>query len=219
LIDVGRVRPGTEVERVVQLFSPDGEPFRIGHVGADLAEVEAVAETPGAELPIQRIRIAYRAGDRLGHVRGAVQIATDRVDAPFLDIPVAGEVEGPIAVSPATLQIERADIGKTVRRTLFIRTTPTSDAPTLTGVEAVAPWELIDHSVVRVGEGGWMLHVDLRFPEGAGSSEGELWVRLKAPGPVAFRVPLWIRGWSPPAPASPEEALASGRPRSRQEVP
>ena len=201
-IDTGPLKPGSELARTVQLFSPDSKPFRLGHVSVDREEIRAVAESPDADLPVHRVRVSYRAGPRLGAVRGSVRVVTNRVDAFWVDIPVGGEVVGPITVHPSFLQIERDEIGEVVKRTVILKTDVPGRSPEVESVKVTPPWELVDTRSHPSGRGRALLDVMLRFPEGSSASTGELRLSFREPEVATYCIPVSARGWSPPLPAA-----------------
>ena len=202
-IDAGRVRPKASVERMVQLFSPDGKPFRIGRVACTVPEVRCTVASAQQSLPIHRLDVTFCAGERLGMARGIIEITTDRTDAHWVDIPVIGRVVGPISVAPSGIEIEQDEIGREVRRTVFIQSEPPARAIKLSDVKVGAPWELITRSTHTLPRGGTRLDLLLRFPDLKGSPAGELLLSFVEPENAHIRVPLTIRGWVPPLPESP----------------
>jgi len=201
-IDTGYLRPGAVIERLIQLHSPDGRPFKLKRVITDDPEIRVDPVDTTVAAPVHRARVTYRAGDLLGAVRGSVRFLTDREDAPSVDVVIGGQVTGPVVVSPATLEIARSDIGQVVRRTLILQGSPPDKALGLTSVHANAPWELLDKKVKSFGPGRMTLEVSLRFPEGNGLPAGDLDLTFSAPETFKFRIPLKILGWTPPPPPS-----------------
>ncbi len=199
-IDAGSLQPGAVVRRDIQLRSPDGKPFRIGRASADIAELSVEAEDAADPLAVHRAVAVYRAGDRLGHVGGSIRFATDRADAPWVDVVFSGRVTGPVTASPSSLEITRAEIGQVVRRKIFLATRAGS-APILDEIRAVPPWELVGHEVHPRPNGLVVVDVSLRFPTGDGTPSGQLDLVVAAPEPTRLRIPLMIQGWTPPLPS------------------
>jgi hypothetical protein len=204
-IDAGELRRGDLVERTVQFFSPDGKPFRLGSIFADLVEVRASAETPNVALAAHRVHVFLRAGRDLGPLRGSLRVLTDRTDAPVVDVPIAARTAGPVSVSPSFLQITREEIGEAVHRTLFLASVPSGEAVSLTSLRASPPWELVSHSSRALGRGRLGVDVTLRFPRGAGAPSGELRLAVHSREAADYRVPLMILGWTRPIPVASEE--------------
>ncbi|WP_165228134.1 hypothetical protein [Aquisphaera insulae] len=200
-IDMSRIRAGSECRREVQVHSPDGKPFVIARIIADLPELMADAEDASQALPVHRITIVYRAGERLGSIRGSVKIATDRADAPAVDVSVTGSISGPVAASPASIEIGREQIGEVVQRTLILRAIPPVTDLTINSVNVSFPWRLVRHETKSVGKGLAALELSLCFPEGTGMPSGDLDVSLTAPERLMVRIPLTIQGWTPPDPS------------------
>jgi Protein of unknown function (DUF1573) len=204
-IDFGSLRPGQEVERAIQLFSPDERGFITRHLSADIPQVSVRAEQPNAAARVHRVRIRFRASERLGHYRGWVSVLTDRADATRLAVPVVALVEGSLKVSPDRITIDKSDIGKSVGRVLLVRSNRRGVTPRLQQIEASSPWEL-DRSEVRDMEGGLVaLMISVRFPKGSGAPSGELRLAVEAPDPTDYAVPLIIEGWTPPFPEQGEK--------------
>ena len=199
-IDAGSVKPGAEVRRDVQLRSPDGKPFRIGRASADIAELSVEAEDAADPLAVHRAVVVYRAGDRLGHVGGSIRFATDRADAPSVDVVFSGRVTGPVTASPSSLEITRGEIGQVVRRKIFLKARA-GNAPILNEIKAIPPWELVGHEVQPRPDGLVIVEVSLRFPKGDGTPSGQLEMGVAAPEPIRLRIPLLIQGWTPPPPS------------------
>lgn len=200
-IDVNRISAGSECRREVQVHSPDGRPFRIGRISADLPELTAEAEDAAQALPVHRVMIVYRAGERLGTIRGSVRIATDRADAPAVDVAVTGSISGPVAVSPASLEIAREQIGQTVQRTVILQAVSPASELTIDDVNVSFPWRLVRHETRSVRKGLTALELSLCFPEGSGMPSGDMDLSLTAPERLVVRIPLTIRGWTPPDPS------------------
>lgn len=201
-LDVGSMRPGSTVEETIQLYSPDRKPFRLGAMTSDLPGVKAICEAGDAALPVHRVKVLYRASERLGPVRGALRIATDQDDAAMIDLPIVGRSTGPVLVTPTSIQINRSEIGEVVRRKLFIRAVPPGSVVRLASVAAVLPWELVGHEVRDLGAGSVALEVSLRFPMGDGRLSGDLGLGFDSPKGTEYRVPLSVRGWSPSIPST-----------------
>lgn len=199
-VDAGALRPGDVLERTIQLASPDGKPFRLGRVTADLAGLDCRPETSDVALAVHRDRVTIRAPGELGATRGQVHVVTDRSDAPFLAIPVSLRTIGPVSVNPPVLRIDRQEIGRVVRRTILVRADGPAARLELGDVRAVAPWELVESSARPQGRGGLLVEVALRFPDGDGSPAGGMELTLRTPAEVRYRVPLLIEGRLPPLP-------------------
>jgi len=200
-VDFGSLLAGSRAEGVVQLFSPDSKSFRVVAVSSDLREIHALIAAPDADLPVHRIHVEIHAGEGIGAIRGSVFVNTDRKDARCLVIPISARVEGPLVVSPSTIRIERGEIGKIVSRKLLIRSFSPKDELVLSKVEAIAPWELRSYSTHRLNGSLSSLEVAILFPEGDGAESGELLLSFSKPKVKSYRVPLTIRGWTPPLPA------------------
>jgi hypothetical protein len=216
VVDLGRLRPGEQVERTIQLFSPDHERFQIGRVSADSDAISASSESPGVALPVHRVLVSYRAGAGLGRVRGAVRVVTDRLDASVIDVPLGGEIIGPVSISPSFLVIERDEIGTDARRTLMIRPSEGGRQVVLNSAKVSGSWELLDRTTKVLPGGGLAMDVQIRFPKGVGTSSGELLLEFDTPGLASFRVPLMVRGWEPPPGAS---SLGDNRAVVSEETP
>lgn len=198
-LDAGRLMPGANVTCGVQLSSPGGQPFRIKFLSSDLPEVRVIYEVTGRSLPVHRLRVTYTAGASFGPARGSVRVTTDRADAPWLDIPVAGETIGPVSVSPSFLEVGSEDIGREVRRMLIVRR-GVDEKLALSSIKVAEPWEMIGKATRTLSDGSLILDVTLRFPRGAGSPTGEMEPKLGSVKPTVIRVPLRVRGWLPPLP-------------------
>ncbi len=201
-IDAGSLRPGAVLHRDVQLRSPDGKPFRIGRASSDVPGLSVDVEDAAEPLAVHRATVVYRVGDRFGQVGGSIRFVTDRADAPCVDVAFSGRTVGPISVSPASIEIEREQIGQVVHRTLVLQTDHREGTLALERVEAEPPWELVGQEVKSRRDGLMTLDLSLRFPAGDGLPSGNLDLRLSSPVASRFRIPLTIRGWTAPLPSS-----------------
>lgn len=209
-VDVGHVRPGETVERDLQVFSPDSRPFRIGHIEVEPPEASAQFEHKGLALPLHRVRVRFRAANRLGQLKGLVRIMTDREDAhPVLDVPLVGRIVGDITVSPSSLEIRSDQIGSVVRRMLVMTTSKKDETVGISDVTASLPWRVVDSFVRPLATRGATIDLGLRLPSEEPVVAGELKITISSPTNTSVIVPLTIQGWTPPVPEGSPRAKAS----------
>jgi Protein of unknown function (DUF1573) len=202
-LELGTLRPGDSVERTLQFYSPDHKPFRLLRVSCDLPEVNVVSEDGDNVLAVHRVKATYRAGSRLGSVRGHIQASTDQLDAQLIELPIAAQTSGPILSTPTSLAIDRGEIGKIKKLSLLLRTVAPETPMELASVRASEPWEVVDYQVAKLRDPGHvMLELSLRFPRGNGSPSGDLVLEFAKPQAAELSIPLAIRGWTPVSPSS-----------------
>ncbi len=208
VVDLGTIRQGSSAEASVQLSSPDGKPFRLLGISPDSGGIHAAATAPSADLAVHRIEVKLEAGKQVGAFRSFVHVGTNRGDARTLVIPVVARIDAPVAVFPSSLRIDRAEIGQVVTRTLLIRSDSSPDGPVLSNIEVAVPWELRHFSAQRLKGNRLSLEIAILFPDGGGAESGELLLSFSKPQIKSYRIPLTIRGWTPPPPADPRQAAA-----------
>jgi hypothetical protein len=200
-IDVGRVTKGEEITTTVQLIAHDRRPFRIGHIESNLPEARHSLEHPGEELSLHRLTVVFAGTNRVGPILGELRISTDRIDGPLLNIDIIGQVTGAISTIPSALQIDREEIGKTIKKTLIIRSNRTGTPPVLDNIKATEPWKLISYSKRTLGDGTISLEVTLQLPDGTNPARGELNLTMGSPAKTLASVALGVRGYTPPPPS------------------
>lgn len=201
-IDLGRLEPGEEVERIVELYSPDGKPFRLGRVSTDMKEARCEVENANVALSVHKLRVHYRAGERLGFLRGQVRATTNRADAPLVDVPLAVQTIGAFTVSPRILQIDSEEIGQTVKQTALLQGGVEPCVIELVDVRVTSPWELVGYTKRSIGSRSLAVELSLRIPEKSGAPHGEVVMKVGGSRPGTYSLPLSVRGWLAPLPES-----------------
>jgi len=203
-IDLGRAGSGRTLEDVVQVYSPDDEPFQITWIEATHEDIEVEDLDPGISRPVHRVRLRLKPGDKLGAVASSLRVTTDRPDSALLVVPVRAEILGPVSAAPMSLSMDKKDIGTPVRRTILIRPSNTVDRPVVEEIRVNPPWKLVEHHERALSAGLLACEVVLVFPEGSGNASGRMDIRVSQPS-AELRIPLVIEGWTAPFPeASPE---------------
>ncbi len=201
-VDLGAHKPGEEIVRYIQVYDPEHKPFQVVHVESDLPGLRAEVEGGGVARPIQRVKFTYRAGDDLGHVQSVARLNTDREATPVVVLPVSGVATGAVTANPSSLPIDLTAIGVVVRRTIALRSVGSDEAPAIESVEVSPPWKLVESTSRPLRGGRVLVDVAVQFPVGNGSTGGALAIRLKGTPARTLRIPLLIRGWTPPPPAA-----------------
>ena len=182
-LDLGRLRPGVSLETFVQL-QREGQCSISNHRHVIRSgRFEANDRWSGGS----RLTGPPRSGQLQGWEAerrdvGALKIRTDRADASVVAIPLAGEVVGPVSITPSVLHIDRDDIGKVVKRVLLLKNEEGGSEPRLQGVKVSAPWELTRLETKSPGRSVYLwLDLGLRFPNGSGAPSGELELTVRFP--------------------------------------
>jgi hypothetical protein len=201
-IDAGMLHSGEAIEKYLQLYTPDGKPFSIGHVSTDREDIQVHVERQDMALPVHKLSVRYQAGESLGHTRGTITITTDRLDGAVLRIPLVARIVGNIEVSPSVIEIDSNQRGEVVKKVILIKPKNTDADIAVANVMASAPWDVVTYSKLPAHNGGILIEINLRFPLGDGNTSGALNIDISTPQKVMVCVPLMIRGWTPPSPAS-----------------